>query len=207
MSRSALSLMTSRLRRAISSCSGFISPWPGNACCGSSVNFFAQSRSCDCCTPRSCEACVYDTPRSLIRRTASSLNSRVNFRRSMSHLRSHCHTKLGVFGTGGRPDSLNEVEFWIRNVSQHINSFRLPVASGNFYPDFVAKLKDGRFFVVEYKGESLAGSGVDDTNEKRAIGLKWERASDGGGIFAVIEKDVAGRDMRRQLIDKIDGKH
>jgi putative transposase len=34
-------------------------------------------------------ACAYDTPRSLIRRTASSLNSRVNFRLSMIHLRFH----------------------------------------------------------------------------------------------------------------------
>ena len=70
-------------------------------------------------------------------------------------------------------DSLNEVEFWVRNVSQHVNSFRLPLAQGNFYPDFVAKLRDGQIFVVEYKGELLAGSGIDDTNEKRVVGEKW----------------------------------
>jgi putative transposase len=28
-------------------CSCFIWPWPGKACCGSSENFFTQSRSCD----------------------------------------------------------------------------------------------------------------------------------------------------------------
>ena len=68
-------------------------------------------------------------------------------------------------------DSLNDkVEFWIRNVAQHVNSFRLPLASGFFYPDLVAKLKDGRIFVVEYKGEHFAGSGNDDTNEKRLVG-------------------------------------
>lgn len=104
-------------------------------------------------------------------------------------------------------DSLNEVEFWIRNVSQHANSFRLPVATGNFYPDFIAKLKNGCIFVVEYKGALLAGSGVDDTNEKRAVGEKWERASDGKGLFVIIEKEVAGRDMRRQLIEKINVKN
>jgi type III restriction enzyme len=104
-------------------------------------------------------------------------------------------------------DSLNEVEFWLRNVSQHNSSFRLPLASGNFYPDFVAKLKDGRIFVVEYKGELLAGSGVDDTNEKRIVGERWERAGGGKGLFAIIEKQVAGRDMRQQLIDKIALKH
>src|SRR3954462_11369190 len=48
---------------------------------------------------------------SLISRTASSLNSRVNFRLCMTHLRSHCHTKLGVFGTGCSPDpSIAELE-------------------------------------------------------------------------------------------------
>jgi hypothetical protein len=36
--------------------------------------------------------CAYDTPRSLISRTASSLNSRVNFRRSMTHLWFHQNT-------------------------------------------------------------------------------------------------------------------
>src|SRR5215472_17883063 len=56
MSRSAFSLATSRLSRAISSCSGFIWPWPGKACCGSSANFFTQSRNCDGCTPKSCDA-------------------------------------------------------------------------------------------------------------------------------------------------------
>src|SRR6266516_2308405 len=103
MSRSAFSLVTSRLRRAISSCSGFIWPWPGNACSGSSANFFTQSRNCDVCTLRSCDAWAYDTPRSLISRTASSLNSRVNFRLSMLHLQLHQNTYLGVFGTGCRP--------------------------------------------------------------------------------------------------------
>src|SRR5580704_8870562 len=89
MSRSAFSLVTSRFNRAISNCSGFIWPWPGNACCGSSANFFTQSRNCEVCTPRSADACAYDTPRSLIRRTASSLNSRVNCRLSMTHLLLH----------------------------------------------------------------------------------------------------------------------
>lgn len=102
-------------------------------------------------------------------------------------------------------DSLNEVDYWIRNVAKHKNSFRLPLANGNFYPDFVAKLKDGRTFVVEYKGALLAGAGNDDTNEKRVVGVKWEIAS--GGLFAIIEKEVAGRNMREQLIDKIGQKH
>src|ERR1700691_4489468 len=107
MSRSAFSLITSRLSRAISSCSGFIWPWPGNACCGSSANAFTQLRSCVGCTFRSADACTYETPRSLISRTASSLNSRVNLRLSMIHLRLHKNTYLGVFEAGCRPDGKN----------------------------------------------------------------------------------------------------
>ena len=34
-------------------------------------------------------------------------------------------------------DSLNEVEFWIRNVSQHENSFRLPVG----FREFLSRLR------------------------------------------------------------------
>lgn len=100
-------------------------------------------------------------------------------------------------------DSLNEVEFWIRNVAQHKNSFRLPTATDFFYPDFVAKLKDGRIFVVEYKGALLAGEGNDDTNEKRVIGKKWEEQSGGKGLFLVVEKELAGRNMRDQMIGRI----
>jgi type III restriction enzyme len=101
-------------------------------------------------------------------------------------------------------DSLSDkVEFWLRNVAKHVNSFRLPLASGFFYPDFVAKLKDGRIFVVEYKGQHLAGSGNDDTNEKRVVGTLWEKASGGKDLFAMIEKEVAGRDMCGQLLDAI----
>src|SRR6267142_1094506 len=64
-------------------------PWPGNACCGSSASCFTQLRNCVGWTPRSSDACAYDTPRSLISRTASSLNSRVNCRLSMTHLLLH----------------------------------------------------------------------------------------------------------------------
>ncbi|MEH2612696.1 DEAD/DEAH box helicase [Bradyrhizobium sp. AZCC 1693] len=117
----------------------------------------------------------------------------------------------GIEGDGGEEfkcaqmlDSLNDkVEFWIMNVAKHVNSFRLPLASGFFYPDFVAKLKDGRIFVVEYKGEHLAGSGNDDTNEKRLVGALWEKASGGKGLFAMIEREIDGRDMRGQLLDAI----
>jgi type III restriction enzyme len=72
-----------------------------------------------------------------------------------------------------------------------------------FYPDFVALLNEGRFFVVEYKGALLAGAGVDDTNEKRAVGRLWESRSGGKGAFLVVEKVIDGRDMRAQMLEKV----
>lgn len=98
-------------------------------------------------------------------------------------------------------DSLPKVKYWIRNVARHPNSFWLPTATDRFYPDFVALLEDGRLLVVEYKGAHLADSS--DTNEKRTIGRLWETKSEGKGLFAVVEKQVDGKDVRAQLIDKI----
>jgi type III restriction enzyme len=101
-------------------------------------------------------------------------------------------------------DSLAEVKFWLRNVAKNTESFWLPTATGKFYPDFVAELNDGRTMVIEYKGALLAGGGVDDTNEKRAIGELWERKGGGKTLFVVVEKQLGDRDMRGQLMDKVD---
>ncbi|MCH8854116.1 MAG: hypothetical protein IID41_15915 [Planctomycetes bacterium] len=98
-------------------------------------------------------------------------------------------------------DSLSEVKYWVRSVARHPNSFWLPTATDKFYPDFIALLNDGRLLVVEYKGAHLADSA--DTFEKRTIGRLWEQKSEGKGIFLVAERDVSGRDVRQQLLDKM----
>jgi type III restriction enzyme len=100
-------------------------------------------------------------------------------------------------------DSLSNVSFWLRNVANNDESFWLPTATGKFYPDFVAQLNDGRIMVIEYKGALLAGSGVEDTDEKRAIGLLWEQKSAGKGLFVMVEKQIGDRGMRDQLEDRI----
>ena len=92
-------------------------------------------------------------------------------------------------------DSMAEIEYWVRNVSQHPNAFRLPVAGGWTYPDFVAKLKDGRLLVVEYKGGHL----VTDAAEKRAVGELWQARSGGDGVYVFAEKEVGGRNVREQI--------
>ncbi len=96
-------------------------------------------------------------------------------------------------------DSLSQVEFWVRNVAQHREAFYLPRATGKFYPDFVARLTDGRIFVVEYKGQRDADSAESDA--KRAVGELWERS--GGGLFLMVEKEKDGRDIRGQLMAKL----
>lgn len=92
-------------------------------------------------------------------------------------------------------DALPEVDYWVRNVSGHPNAFKLPTATGWTFPDFIAKLTDGRILVVEYKGEHL----VKDAAEKRAVGELWQAASDGKGVYVFARKDVAGKTVRDQI--------
>lgn len=94
-------------------------------------------------------------------------------------------------------DSLKAVEFWSRNVSGHPNAFWLQTSKERTFPDFVAKLTDGRIFVVEYKGDHLWA----DSEEKRAIGMAWERA--GGGLYLMVRKLDGGLPPLGQLMAKL----
>jgi len=96
------------------------------------------------------------------------------------------------------------VKYWVRNLVHDRWAFRLPLANGYFfYPDFVAMLNDGRIFVIEYKGAHL----VSASQEKQNIGERWEEKSDGKALFLLaVLKDEKGRDVRKQIEDKIRGK-
>lgn len=96
-------------------------------------------------------------------------------------------------------DSLDEVEFWVRNLErQPTRSFWLPTSTDRFYPDFVARLKDGRLFVVEYKGADRYTN--DDSREKRDIGAVWAAASGGRCVFLMVtHASVAGMSVGAQL--------
>ena len=79
-------------------------------------------------------------------------------------------------------DMLPEVKFWVRNLErQEKFSFWLQTSTDRFYPDFVCLLTDGRYLVVEYKGEYLWSA--DDASEKREIGELWEARSGGQCLF------------------------
>lgn len=96
-------------------------------------------------------------------------------------------------------DDLPEIEFWARNLSGKSSSFRLQTSTDWFYPDFVARLKDGRSLVVESKGEGWAEGR--DADEKLLLGTIWESRSGGrclfkmpiGGNFETIRQAVRSR--------------
>lgn len=96
-------------------------------------------------------------------------------------------------------DSNPKVETWIRNIERESeHSFWLPTHKDRFYPDFVLKLTDGTFAVVEYKGENLATN--DDTKEKDMLGRIWADKSDHLCKFLLATKqDQLGRNLSKQI--------
>lgn len=100
-------------------------------------------------------------------------------------------------------DLLEEVEFWVRNLV-HPNQFWMPTSRQRTYPDFVAKLKDGRLFVVEYKGGDRFTS--DHEEEKRMVGDVWAQRSGGKGLYLMAQRsDGRGHNVREQLLAVIAG--
>ena len=81
-------------------------------------------------------------------------------------------------------DTMEQVEFWVCNQERG-KGFSLPLYKNNFYPDFVAELTDGRFLVVEHKGQHLADN--EDSKAKSRIGNFW--ASTTGNIFIMTRMD------------------
>lgn len=94
-------------------------------------------------------------------------------------------------------DNHPAVEVWLRNVPKQHGSFKLPTSSDNFYPDFVARLKDGRVLLIEYKGGDRLSN--DDTREKVAIGKLWEEKSGGRGAFLLVSEAEADYRFDRRL--------
>jgi len=77
-------------------------------------------------------------------------------------------------------------EFWVRNLEgEPESSFWIQTSSDKFYPDFVCKLKSGKFLVVEYKGLDRATN--DDTKEKERLGQLWAARSGGECLFLMIK--------------------
>lgn len=109
--------------------------------------------------------------------------------RGQHRFRKHYYPIIGDLKSSGEEhecaqfiDSLDKVEAWVRNIdSQPMFSFWLQTSQGRFYPDFVCKLKDDRYLIVEYKGGHL----YTDAEEKRNIGELWEMRSLGKCLFVM----------------------
>lgn len=97
------------------------------------------------------------------------------------------------------------MKHWVRNVESNERfSFWMPIASGYFYPDFVAELQDGRVLVIEYKGGHLLDT--PETKMKQQIGDQWERSSGERCLFLMAvaqDQDEQRRDIRKQIDDKV----
>ena len=78
------------------------------------------------------------------------------------------------------------VECWVRNLEREPKlSFWIQTSTDKFYPDFVAKLANGKVLAVEYKGAHLAGT--DDTREKERLGKLWQERSGGQCFFEMVK--------------------
>jgi type III restriction enzyme len=103
----------------------------------------------------------------------------------------HYYPKVGELDGEGEQflcaqfiDQMEEVEFWVRNLERQGSfSFWLQTATDKFYPDFVCKLKDGRYLVIEYKGADRWSN--DDSKEKRRLGELWALKSGGQCLFVM----------------------
>jgi len=83
-------------------------------------------------------------------------------------------------------DEQSEIEWWVRNLDkQPVHSFWLQTSTDRFYPDFVAKLKNGKILAVEYKGEDRSTN--KDSDEKDRLGKLWEDRSGGQCFFEMVK--------------------
>ena len=118
----------------------------------------------------------------------------------------HYYPVIGELKTTGEEyecakalDINGKVKHWVRNLERR--GFALPLAHGNFYPDFVAELTDGRVLVVEHKGEVYATN--DDSKEKANIGALWEEKSGGKALFLMTVQERNGPSLSDQIAAKI----
>ena len=102
----------------------------------------------------------------------------------------HYYDRIGEMNNEEAECALNidmnpNVEFWIRNLErQEFHSFWLQTSTDKFYPDFIAKLKNGTIAIIEYKGEDRYSN--DDSKEKRQIGEFYANLSSGKIRFIML---------------------
>ena len=94
-------------------------------------------------------------------------------------------------------NSIPEVEFWVRNVERKKTSWSLQTSTDRFYPDFIAKLKNGVILAVEHKGNDRYD--LPEEMEKRILGALWEKRSAGTCLFVM----TRGERFKEMIMEKI----
>nr|WP_281783906.1 DEAD/DEAH box helicase family protein [Sinimarinibacterium flocculans] len=83
-------------------------------------------------------------------------------------------------------NELEGVRDWIRNVERKPGAFSLPTSKHRFYPDFLVRMDNGHYLVVEYKGGHLYED--PDQAEKRRIGALWARRAGANFHFVMPQR-------------------
>jgi len=78
-------------------------------------------------------------------------------------------------------DTLPNIEFWVRNREKQDPFFIQGWRKNKFYPDFVARTKQGNIVALEWKGEDRISN--EDTAYKVAIGELWAKLGKGKSHF------------------------
>jgi type III restriction enzyme len=121
----------------------------------------------------------------------------------------HFYADVAAFDSGEEEecawvlDKLPQVEHWVRNIANDERAYRLPKAGGDFYPDFVVLLNDGRRLIVEYKGHAYKTN--DDSKEKNRVAQLAAKASKGRLLYLMaVAEDEQGRSVEGQIKAVID---
>ncbi len=123
------------------------------------------------------------------------VHSEYPFMRTLTPKTKFNHHYYSEVGTMDKPELLlaqhidthPNVATWIRNLDRADGAFFLPGLDGRFYPDFVAKLRDGRYAAIEYKGPQFEES--ERERMKFLVGKLWEGRSGGKYVFVWVTGD------------------
>ncbi len=102
----------------------------------------------------------------------------------------HFHDRIGDMNNEEAECALyidmhSNIDYWIRNLErQEFYAFWLQTPTDKFYPDFIAKLKDGTIAIIEYKGSDRYNN--DDSKEKRRLGEFYAGVSEGKCRFKML---------------------
>ncbi|CAN5354309.1 hypothetical protein BH10PAT1_BH10PAT1_4950 [soil metagenome] len=118
-------------------------------------------------------------------------------RLSSEHFQKHLFEKAGYMNGeetefAMRLDVLENICWWYRNREKQ-DFYLQGHRSGKFYPDFIVKTNNGKYIVVEYKGEDRLSN--DDTDYKNKLGLLWEKLCHNENTFLLAGKATVDNNL------------